>query len=456
MNALERFLKREQGGQAIVLIALLLLTLLMFSGLAVDAGQLYSARRTMQEAADSAAYAGAVVVYQGGTKSSGGACGTITNTGAQVYLAAVADATKNGFTNGVGGNTVTIHNPPTSGSRCGDNRYVEVSISTNVRTSLVPAESGLSGVSVHAVAGAEPLNNGFALMALDPGNDPSAFYVDSQADIHITGGGILVNSTSSTALVNGQTNGCRFTVGAPYEVDIAGNTGSAFYGCSSPVTPPPPVEDGQPQVSDPFAAYPKPSTTGMIYCDNTNYATLPCTALYDSGTSTRTLNPGIYNYPIGAMGSTTIVLNSGIYILEQGINAAGNADIVTQPGGVLLFNTKTNYPNSTSTDTCSALTLGGNANTTMQAMTTGTYANLLIFQDPICTVAMSIAGSGNATFNAAGTIYLPTAQFAANGNNVTLTGSQVVAKTIFINGGNLNIDFNAGNTAQPILPRLIQ
>jgi hypothetical protein len=41
-----------------------------------------------------------------------------------------------------------------------------------------------------------------------------------------------------------------------------------------------------------------------------------------------------------------------------------------------------------------------------------------------------------------------------DGNNATLTGSQLVAKTVNIQNGNITIDFNPGNTAQPILPRL--
>ena len=45
----------SEGGQAVVLIAIVFLALTMAVGLAIDAGQLYSARRTMQEAADAAA-----------------------------------------------------------------------------------------------------------------------------------------------------------------------------------------------------------------------------------------------------------------------------------------------------------------------------------------------------------------------------------------------------------------
>ena len=59
---------REDGGQAMVLIAIMFMTLLFFVGLAVDAGQLYVAKRTEQEAADAAAFAAAIVIYQSGER----------------------------------------------------------------------------------------------------------------------------------------------------------------------------------------------------------------------------------------------------------------------------------------------------------------------------------------------------------------------------------------------------
>jgi len=56
MNALNRFFGRDEGeeGQAVVLFAIMMLALLFAVGLAIDAGQLYSAKRTEQEAADAA------------------------------------------------------------------------------------------------------------------------------------------------------------------------------------------------------------------------------------------------------------------------------------------------------------------------------------------------------------------------------------------------------------------
>src|SRR2546428_4260565 len=114
---LHRFFGRdEEEGQALVLFAIVTLALLFAVGLAIDAGQLFAAKRTEQEAADAAAFAGAVVIYQHGTTS-------------EAVAAAIADATKNGFTDGVNSTSVTVNgcavaagcvSAPTSGAYAGE------------------------------------------------------------------------------------------------------------------------------------------------------------------------------------------------------------------------------------------------------------------------------------------------------------------------------------------------
>ena len=88
----------------------------------------------------------------------------------------------------------------------------------------------------------------------------------------------------------------------------------------------------------------------------------------------------------------------------------------------------------------------------LSAMTTGTWANLLFYQDPFCANDFEIAGNGN--FTGTGSLYLPSALFMLDGNNATLEGSQLVARQVEIQEGNLTINYNPNNTAQPILPRL--
>lgn len=411
-----------ERGQAIVLVALTMTAMLMAVGLAVDAGQLYVARRTMQEAADAGAYAGAVAIYQGGTS-------------AQAAAAATTDVTRNGYVHGGDGGltSVVVNNPPTSGPHIADPKYVEVIVTTQVRTALIPAQSQLNIVRVRGVAGAEPLNNGYAIMALDRGNTPDAMNVEMGGTVSVDGAGILVNSTNTAAADNNGTG--NITVAPPFGTDVAGGVEGSW---PSPTT-------GAPQKPDPFAGYPKPNTDGMTVCSS--LTTPPCGS--QSG-STITINPGVYTIPIQAAGGTTIVLNSGIYVVKDGINGTGNADLNSGAGGVFIFNTTMSYPDSGGT--CASIKLAGNAASSLAPMTTGTYAGLLFYQDPACTAEFVIAGNG--TLSASGTIYLPNAAFRMDGNNATLTGSQLVAKTVNIQNGNISITFASGSTAQPVLPRL--
>ena len=119
-------------------------------------------------------------------------------------------------------------------------------------------------------------------------------------------------------------------------------------------------------------------------------------------------------------------------------------------GKVFIFNTLSSYP--ASGGTCTGMTVTGNQDVTLYAMTSGTYKGLLFYQDAACTAAMSFGGA-SFQLTTTGTIYLPGAAFSANGQP-TISGGQVVAKTMDLGNAVINITFNAGTSAQPILPRL--
>jgi len=140
---------------------------------------------------------------------------------------------------------------------------------------------------------------------------------------------------------------------------------------------------------------------------------------------------------------------------------------------VFIYNTYPTYPATfrPGIDECGEINLSGNSVTTLSAMSSSyvltldpngpnvypdaqewNYVNFLVYQDPACTNVMEIGGNG--IFAGTGTIYVPTGSFVFDGNNATLTGSQLVANTVNIQSGNITINFDGGNTAQPNLPRL--
>jgi Flp pilus assembly protein TadG len=440
MNAFRRFFGRDDGeeGQAVVLFAILMLALLFAVGLAIDAGQLYSAKRSEQEAADAAAFAGAVVLYQQGT-------------GSEAISAARSDALTNGYSSGgscllttpgpctdaATQTTVTVNWPPIAGTYVGNIKHVEVEITRQVRTSLVPAEAAFNPVRARGVAGSEPLNNGYAIMALDRGNTCGSFNTQSNGDVHLNGGGILVNSTCSTAAINTQNNATRFTIQSPYGLDVTGNATGSWASIGIPVTP------GHNQVPDPFAGFPAPPTVGLPTCSSL--------AACQDGSGNQT--PGIYTVNLGGAGNTNMTMNPGIYILEAGMDTAGNANVTGS--NVFIYNTYSTYPSAPGVSpSCGNVNLQGNAASTLSAQTTGTWANLLLYQDPACTNTMQIGGNG--FFNGVGSIYVPSATFRFAGNPSTLDGSQLIARTVDIQNGNITINYNPVTTAQPILPRLAE
>jgi hypothetical protein len=294
-------------------------------------------------------------------------------------------------------------------------------------------------VRARGVAGAEKLNNGYAVMALDRGNTCDSFWAQSNADMHLTGGGILVNSTSGCAAQNDQNNSSRFTVQSPYALDVAGQATGHWADLSPPI----PVNAGHAQIGDPFAGFPKPSTVGLPVCNSL--------AACQDGSGNQI--PGVYNVTLGGTGNTNLTLNPGIYILKAGADTAGNANVTGT--GVFLYNTYSTYPAAPGgSPSCTTVNLQGNSTFTITAQTTGTWANLLLYQDPACTVEMKIGGNGNWT--STGSVYVPNGPFRFAGNNATLTGSQLIAQTVNVQNGNLTINYNPNTTAQPILPRLAE
>ncbi|MDX1601266.1 MAG: pilus assembly protein TadG-related protein, partial [Anaerolineales bacterium] len=91
--------QRSESGQSLVLIALSAILLLGMSGLAIDGGILFSDRRHAQNAADSAAMAGAFAILQGNDP----------------VAAAYARAADNDFDDNGTTNWVTVEYPPSSG-----------------------------------------------------------------------------------------------------------------------------------------------------------------------------------------------------------------------------------------------------------------------------------------------------------------------------------------------------
>jgi len=238
------------------LVALSVVVLLGFLGLATDVGVLWATKRKAQTAADAAAVAGANATL--GTQSSS-------------YSAAATDvATLNGFTNGSGGTTITVTQPTPSGYPSGT--YVQVSITKSVSTYFL----GVLGyktipITVSALAGNTNGSNTVVALA----GSSSGVKIDGSS-VNVACG-IISNSTSSSALtvVNGGSLTAA-TVGV-----VGGTSGSVPSNVKTNITP----------VSNPFSSWTQPTPTSCsrqsTNNSGTNTITTTCTVasnkVYDGG-----------------------------------------------------------------------------------------------------------------------------------------------------------------------------
>lgn len=383
-----------ESGQAL-LIAILCLTLLLgLVGLAADVGLLRAAKINLQTVADSAAVAGASEVKYG-----------------TATAAARTDATKNGFTDGVNGATLTVLNPPQNGPHTGDVNYVEI-IAAQPKSAIFMNlfNVGLVTLRARAVAG---LGSGTGcIYTLDP-TASNAILLNGNGTIQAQCG-VIDDSNSSSAM--------RFNGNVTFSVESIGIVGN-YVTTGHVIVNPTPVTNIAPE-PDPLSYLPKPTVGSCTY---NNYST----------NSNATLSPGVYCGGITLNGSARGTFNPGLYILNNGgLTLNGNTTITGT--GVTFYLTGT-----------STLTLNGGNGVSLVAPTTGTYAGILFFQDPADTRGATFNGNNSTTLQ--GALYFPTAALTVNGTGSTAAYTILVASTITFNGsGTFNDNYSTLPNGSPI------
>ena len=165
-------------------------------------------------------------------------------------------------------------------------------------------------------------------------------------------GSIIVDSTSNTSIVSSGSP----SITAPV-LDLSGKI--AYSGTNpnkATVT-----NTGQPNTPDPLAGIAAPSSSGMTVQSSS--------ALSLSGSTARTLNPGVYNGGISLSGSSSVTLNPGVYYINGGgISMSGSSSL--SGSGVFIYNTGSG-----------AINLSGSGSISLSPMTSGTYAGITVFQD---------------------------------------------------------------------------
>jgi len=231
---------------------------------------------------------------------------------------------------------------------------------------------------------------------------------NSNVVINATGCEIDVASTGNPAMTvnSGDTfNVSKLCVAGTNILNNAGSIPALTTGCTVP--------------SDPFASSLPSVAVGSCTVSNQNY----------SGSAT--LSPGVYCGGFNFNGSGTLTLNSGLYIfkgtswnLNSGWNVSGS--------GVTLYFADTSY-----------IQVNSGVNIQLTAPTSGTYANILMFE-PQGLTQSSFTINGGAGHTLQGLIYLPSRNITFNSmSNVTAEALTIVVNSLLLDTLNWNITNSA-------------
>ncbi len=393
----------SHDGSISVLQALMLPMIIGFIGLGVEVPTWYSQKGDLQSATDAAAIA---IAYQIG---SGNSLSTIASN----------EMSRNGY-NANSGITITVNNPPLSGSYAGNNQAVEV-IAIKAQAGAFSKLLGMSQLSIRtrAVVLNTPSNNGNGCIMALASSGGYTIDINGNATVNMAGCTMVDNSNNSSAVaLNGN---ATVTVQNIYTAGGISTNGNSTINNSSPN-----VTNGS-VVSDPFSSLPMPSVGS---CDQNNF-----TAQHGN----TTMSQGVYCNGINFNAQANVTMNPGIYIVNGGSFNINGGATVTGSGVTIIF---TNG---------ATINVNGNSTMTLSAPTSGTYAGILFYGDRSMPLGYDNF-NGGASMSLTGTIYMPTQDLNFNGGvSGTATCLKIVSYQITINGGaNLSSTCPAGYPGIPV------
>ena len=402
----------DQSGNMLMLFAFSAPIALGFAALGTEGGELYWKKVAIQGAADQAAVS-AVNSF---------------NSSATAYtIEGKAVAASMGFVDGQNGVTVTVNNPPTSGSLAGKTGSVEVIISQTQPSMLSrlfhPADFVIDGRAVATYGGPA------CVLALDP-TAKSALSAGGSTIVNMPKCNLVSDSSASTSLSVGGSS--SVTVNAA--IATGGINATSGLVDNSNIT-------GAAPTPNPYAALsvPAKSSWGSKQSDTA------------AAGATVTLNPGWYNNGLHITSNQVVTLNPGVYYID---GAGGNFQIdsgavVTGTGVTFVLTSSTGKSNSyPSVAINGSSTLNITAPTSNSALGTDS-SGVVLFEDPKASGNLYVTGNSNTYFG--GAIVAPSMAIQFSGTGVSGTGqncTQIIGDTVtFTGNSSVSSDCGAYGTA---------
>jgi Flp pilus assembly protein TadG len=437
---------RDRRGATAVVFALAGTAVIGMVGLGTEGGTWYLTRRDAQNAADTAAYAGAVRL----TSSQTALALTLASARTQAIAAATDTATQNSFTTGTSSTTVTVNTPPVAPSAYAGNSTAVQVIIQRTRPRLLSGLFLSTDPVIIASGVASVLSQGPACMLAGVPSGGSGLSIGGSASVNA---GSCILGSNSTA-----SNGINIFGSATVSAGSLNSAGGCS-GCASAT------------LATPYTAYGPPTTNPFAYLD-TKLATtpMPSTCYTVAG-----LNNGN-----GSISVNPLALSPQANKSICAFHASGNGQVIHfTPGTYYFYNTNFTIDGGVTVDCLlcvggkgvtlvfsgsPASKIGGpviaaNANVTLTAPSknfgdnpaTATlyddraYDGILFFRDPNATsnsgnAQVSISGGANTVLT--GGMYFPNSNITYQGNSTTSQCSVVVAGGITLTG---NTGVNVSN-----------
>jgi len=395
----------DQRGTITIMGALSITALFGFTALAIDVASWQTAQKSMQGAADMAAYSAGIAEYTGD--------------GTPIVTQAKGITASMGYVASQNGVTVTVNQPPQSGTYTSIATAIEVIVAqpqTRYFSGLfLPSNPTVSARAVVNLSG-----SGACILALNPTAN-KAINLTGNGSINSPDCDVKANSNSSNAINMAGSS----TINANCLAATGGvNTNSNLTEtCAAPKT-------GAAPSADPYASVPAPTASGSC-------RTVP-------GGSPITLSPG--NYCSGlSVGGGSVTFQPGVYYVNGDFSIGSN--VTANGAGVTFFVT-----GSTS--------IGGGAAANLSAPTSGTYSGIVFFGSRTTNGNNTFGGSSTGTIT--GVMYFPTQSVSYSGTSSSGTGcTQIIADTIQV-GGTANLNSACKNAGTAVVglatgpPKLVE